>query len=141
MHFDWTIVLQQLANIGIVLLGLALGYVAVFLSGLAKKLLVAKLGQQLFDNLYTTAEIIVRALEQQGIIQHLTGEDKKKIAMVLLRQAADALKLSITDEQLSLLIESLVQALNTETGKFEAPAIKQVQNLVWGESEPLPVPV
>jgi uncharacterized membrane protein len=141
MHFDWTIVLQQLANIGIVLLGLALGYVAVFLSGLAKKLLVAKLGQQLFDNLYTTAEIIVRALEQQGIIQHLTGEDKKKIAMVLLRQAADALKLSITDEQLSLLIESLVQALNTEAGKFEAPAIKQVQNLVWGESEPLPVPV
>jgi uncharacterized membrane protein len=118
MHFDWSIVLQQLANIGIVLLGLALGYVAVFLSGLAKKLLVAKLGQQLFDNLYATAEIIVRALEQQGIIQHLSGEDKKKIAMVLLRQSADALKLVVTDEQLSLLIESFVQILNTESGKF-----------------------
>jgi hypothetical protein len=128
MHFDWTVVLQQLANIGIILLGLALGYITVFLSGLAKKFLVAKLGQQLFDNLYTTAEIIVRALEQQGIIQHLSGEDKKKIAMVLLRQAADALKLQITDEQLDLLIEHFVQVLNTEAGKFEvakyAPSIQ-----------------
>lgn len=119
MHFDWTVVLQQLANIGIVLLGVALGYVALFLSGLAKKLLVAKLGQQLFDNLRATAEIVVRALEQQGIIQHLGGEDKKKIAMVMLRQAADALKIDITDDQLSLLIEHFVQILNTEAGKFE----------------------
>ena len=52
------------------------------------------------------ADMVVRAVEQ--VWKNVSGEDKKRIALGHLRK----LNISITEEQLDLLIESSVQKLN-----------------------------
>ena len=74
-----------------------------------------------------TADIIdaaVRAVEQtaQGAIH---GEDKKKIAMEYTKSVLLKSGISMSDEQISTLIEAAVQAMNAQAITIEEPVLEE----------------
>lgn len=83
-----------------------------------KAYLVSSLGTDNYKKLTGFAETVVRALEQQGIIPKWTGEQKKEMAVNVLRQLCEKYKLDVDDDTLDMAIEEAVQILNTEQGKF-----------------------
>ena len=77
-----------------------------------------------------TADIIdaaVRAVEQtaQGAIH---GEDKKKIVMEYTKSVLLKSGISMSDEQISTLIEAAVQAMNAQAITIEEPVLDDVED-------------
>lgn len=69
----------------------------------------------------------VRAVEQtaQGAIH---GEDKKKIAMEYTKSVLLKSGISMSDEQISTLIEAAVQAMNAQAITIEEPVLDDVED-------------
>jgi hypothetical protein len=122
--------------VGILLSATAFKLYALIIVGLltyAGKQLVSylrlKMGGDKFEQFATQVEQFVRYLEQIGIIQKLSNEEKKQRATVFAHQLRDALKLDISDEMIDIVIEAFVQVLNTEAGKFTKPLPAQELNV------------
>jgi len=59
-------------------------------------------------------EMTARGLEQEGKLPGFDGPHKKNLAMVFLRQRADAMKVKISDDEISRYVEATVQEINEE---------------------------
>ena len=70
------------------------------------------------EGLWSQAQQVVRAIEQQAKFVDVTPERKKEVAMGALRKAAALLKVEVTDQQLDWLIEAAVQLMNAELGSL-----------------------
>lgn len=107
-------------------LALRLALIVLSLAGLyalviVKQLVIAKVGETKFNTFYQKAETVVRSLEQVGLLPKWDGAYKKQVATSVVHRIADELGLSVSDQEISDIIESIVQIMNTETGKFAPP--------------------
>jgi hypothetical protein len=114
-------VIDLIVTYGIKFLALLLGLGTLYVGSLLRGLIVAKIGESNLERFLKGVEVVVRALEQEGLLRHYSGEEKKQMASVLLQDFAKNLGLTLDPEQISLFIEHFVQILNTEAGKFEEP--------------------
>ncbi len=97
---------------------IALMVVALIREG--RRYLIARIGDTNYHALLRIGEVIVRQLEQEGLLQQWDGPSKKQMGMVLLAEAASRLGLQVSEETLSSILEAGVQVINTEAGKFDA---------------------
>jgi len=128
---------EQLAGIlteyGARLLGIVLATLLISLYRMAKSYLEAKIGSEKMGQLLQTTEIIVRSLEQEGLIKKLTGAEKKQMAKVLIEDAAAKLGLTLDSAFISDVIEHFVQVINTEAGAFQKIQFIEAKTLEAGE--------